>query len=174
MLVACTSTPTHYMGIDLSQADSGATVGSSEQFRAEILDGLRKLQATGCPAEGEALSPECARQLGELTRALTNTPAYLERLPLVSLARRAQAGDKHAQFELGRRFEEGRDVQQDYKLARKLYRLAANDTHGTRIAFVRGVGGMADSVQAVPGGPITPGLKEARERLAALDEQPDK
>lgn len=41
---------------------------------------------------------------------------------LQSLARRAQAGDKQAQLELGIRYEEGRGVEADPEAARRLYR----------------------------------------------------
>lgn len=170
MLVACTSTPTHYMGIDLSQPPAASSPGDKGEFVAAIRANMEQIRSANCAASEKSLSEECNRLLADFAQLMADR-STLERLPLVALARRAHSGDKRAQLELGRRFEEGRDVEQDLNRALKLYRMAAADTQGTRIAFVRGVGGAADSVQAVPGGPTTPGLAEAKERLAALKDR---
>jgi hypothetical protein len=85
---------------------------------------------------------------------------------LRELARRAQAGDKQAQLELGIAFEEGRGVVRNIKLASQLYGAAASDTGGKRTMYVpTGTG----SVQAVTvdTGLLVPGLFEAKRRLSA-------
>src|SRR3546814_3291135 len=51
------------------------------------------------------------------------------------LARRAAAGDKHAQLDLGIRYEEGNGVPRDLKRARQLYRLAAPPSGGTMYVY---------------------------------------
>lgn len=90
---------------------------------------------------------------------------------LQSLALRARAGDKHAQLELGIRFEEGRGVPVRRTLARRLYRLAARDSGGmvwTHSPSVRGVPGTPIQVDL---GPRQAGLAEARRRLERLDRE---
>jgi hypothetical protein len=51
---------------------------------------------------------------------------------LQDLARRAQAGDKQAQLDLGIAYEEGRGVAVDLRRAERLYRMAAADSGGIR------------------------------------------
>jgi len=88
---------------------------------------------------------------------------------LQALARRAQAGDKQAQLELGIRYEEGRDVPVDLGRAERLYSIAANDSGGTRLIFVPSSrpGGSGATVP-LNGGPLVAGLPAARARLEAL------
>jgi hypothetical protein len=81
---------------------------------------------------------------------------------LQSLANRARAGDKHAQLELGIRFEEGAGVPVDLGKAIKLYRYAASDTGGARTIFVPNGAGVAATT--VKSGPLVPGLPAARLR----------
>jgi TPR repeat protein len=50
---------------------------------------------------------------------------------LQSLAQRARGGDKHAQLELGIRFEAGLGVPVDWARAERLYGLAAATSGGT-------------------------------------------
>ena len=87
-----------------------------------------------------------------------------------SLARRAQAGDKHAQLELGIRFEEGNGVERDLKRAKKLYRAAAKDSSGRQWVYSpsTGSGSPGRAIPVVTGG-LQPGLEEARIRLERLD-----
>lgn len=87
--------------------------------------------------------------------------------PLAALARRAEMGDKHAQFELGTAFEKGLGVSADLVRARRLYALAAADSGGSRLMMVPN----GSALSAVPtySGQHAPGLPEARERLKASD-----
>jgi len=87
---------------------------------------------------------------------------------LQALAERAQAGDKHAQYELGMRFQEGRGVSADLVRARQLYRSAAADTGGTVFVY-QSPTRKGDSGHVIPvdTGPENEGLLEARLRLAA-------
>lgn len=86
-----------------------------------------------------------------------------------SLARRAQAGDKHAQLELGIRYEEGRGVQRNLDKAERLYRLAAADSGGRTWVYSPPVrkGGSGRSIP-VELGPKQPGLTDAARRLVVL------
>jgi hypothetical protein len=91
---------------------------------------------------------------------------------LQELASRAQAGDKHAQLELGIAFEEGRGVPRELKTAEKLYRLAARDSGGTMWVYSPPVGnGASGRVIPLRRGPRQAGLTEAQARLEALDGQ---
>jgi hypothetical protein len=88
---------------------------------------------------------------------------------LQDLARRAQAGDKHAQLDLGIAYEEGRGMLPDIKRARHLYRMAATTGGGTIYVYqppVRtdGRGG----VVPVNLGPMVRGLEAAKVRLKNL------
>ena len=89
---------------------------------------------------------------------------------LQSLARRADAGDKHAQLELGIRYEEGRRVPLDRKRAERLYRLAAADEVGRIYVYTPAVHpGGRGRVLSLRSGRREPGLREAARRLAALN-----
>ncbi|HEX8402002.1 MAG TPA: SEL1-like repeat protein [Allosphingosinicella sp.] len=85
------------------------------------------------------------------------------------LAQRARDGDKHAQLELGIRFEEGRGVVADLPLARRFYRAAAEDVTGTIPVWLPAAGRVPGHIILVAGGRRTPGLVNARVRLGALD-----
>ena len=91
---------------------------------------------------------------------------------LQTLARRAGAGDKQAQLELGIRYEEGRGVSRDFARAEKLYRAAARESGGVTIVYnPPATKGGAGSLQRLDHGPAKPGLTEARERLERLRRQ---
>lgn len=87
-----------------------------------------------------------------------------------TLAAAAQAGDKHAQFELGAAFEAGTEVPQDTGKARTLYRLAAADSGGPIWVYSPPVtrGGRGRVIE-MNGPPRQAGLEVARLRLEALD-----
>ena len=88
---------------------------------------------------------------------------------LQELARRAQAGDKHAQLDLGIRYEEGRGVPVDLERAKKLYRAAATESGGTIQIYTPPVGENGQGrVVSHNRGPIQPGLPEADRRLQSL------
>lgn len=92
-------------------------------------------------------------------------PASAVALDARALATKAQSGDKQAQLELGIAFEEGRlGLRPDAKRATKLYAAAAMDTGGTRTAFIPNNGAVSAMTQYA--GPLVPGLKEARAKLA--------
>ena len=88
---------------------------------------------------------------------------------LQALARRAKAGDKHAQLELGIRYEEGRGVPIDLGRAKTLYREAATDSGGTELVYVPASvkRGRAASVP-INRGPRIVGLPEAQAKLQGL------
>lgn len=89
---------------------------------------------------------------------------------LQTLARRAQAGDKHAQLDLGIRYEEGRGVSRDLARARQLYARAATSTGGAVEMYQprADTNGTGD-VRTVGRGSVVPGLSAARERLERLE-----
>ncbi|WP_162806791.1 SEL1-like repeat protein [Sphingosinicella terrae] len=84
---------------------------------------------------------------------------------LQGLAMRAQAGDKHAQLELGIRYEQGRGVPVNLARAEHLYRLAASDSSGSGLVYLPPVGTARGQVVPVRTGQSSRGLDEARERL---------
>ena len=88
---------------------------------------------------------------------------------LQSLASRAQAGDKHAQLELGIRYEEGRGVSYDLERAEQLYRFAAADNLGTRLVYIPAPSPTGRSaIIPINGGVFSPGLPAARARLVEM------
>lgn len=89
---------------------------------------------------------------------------------LQQFASRARAGNKHAQLELGIRFEEGRGVERDIAKARDMYRLAASDSGGTVWVYVPPTAkGLRGRVIPVTSRQKTSGLAEAKARLDALE-----
>lgn len=87
-----------------------------------------------------------------------------------SLAQRAQAGDKHAQLELGIAFELGRGVPRDLKAARSLYKQAANDSGGVIWVYSPPVGsGTRGQVIPIDTGVRRAGLEEAKRRLEEME-----
>ena len=113
--------------------------------------------------------------LGGLTGCASNTYAGIPLAvgtadpALQHLARRARAGDKRAQLELGIRYEEGRGVPLDLNLAERLYRQAAAGTPRTTAIYVPARGGRGRG-RVLPArlGLAARGLPEARRRLHAL------
>lgn len=87
---------------------------------------------------------------------------------LQSLARRAEAGDKQAQLELGIAYEEGRGVSVDLERARDLYRLAASDSGGPLYVYQPRVGEAGARVVRIERGSAPSGLDEAEARLRAF------
>ena len=88
---------------------------------------------------------------------------------LRSLVRRARAGDKVAQLELGIRFEEGIGVPVDLKRAERLYRLAAPKSARSIWVYSPPAGGSARGEMLYLGeAEAGHGLAEAAERLDAL------
>jgi hypothetical protein len=88
---------------------------------------------------------------------------------LQDLARRAQAEDKHAQLELGIRYEEGRGVAPDFRRASKLYRSAATTTAlSTSYSLPQGRGG-STSAGVLYSGAVSAGLPYALARFCSLE-----
>ena len=88
---------------------------------------------------------------------------------LQELARRAQAGNKHAQLELGIRYEEGRGVPVDLGQATERYGSAASETGRIIHVYSPIVGKNGQSrVIAINRGPSHPGLAHARVQLQPL------
>jgi len=86
------------------------------------------------------------------------------------LARRAQAGDKQAQLDLGIRFEEGVGVPHDKVRATRLYQMAATDSGGAIWVYSppirNGAKGSLIRIERKP----EMGLEEAKARLAKQSE----
>lgn len=100
---------------------------------------------------------------------LSQPTASEDQAELQALAKRARAGDRYAQLELGIAFEEGRGVARDLRKAEKLYRLAATGSGGTMWVYSPPVrSGASGQVLPVDRGAVQPGLPEAATRLAAL------
>jgi hypothetical protein len=113
----------------------------------------------------------------------TTLPCELVPLPILSQMARNNA-NKHAQLEMGKRYEQGRGVAQDYAKARKFYRMAGRDLkRGTPVLMPGrdmsplgfgefGHGGTLIEAglnrSRTPGTVIAKGLPEARRRLARL------
>lgn len=109
----------------------------------------------GCSAHRYAGVPLRARAASPELRALTT---------------RARFRDRRAQRELGIRFEEARGVSASIARAKYLYRKVVAERGGVLWVYTPSV------VQGQPGrvapldlGPKSPGLDEARRRLASLD-----
>lgn len=105
-----------------------------------------------------------------VTEGPTRIPCEVVPLPVLA----DMAGNvlnKHSQFELAKRFEEGRGVQKDYAMARRWYRMAARDAR--RGSPVVGVEPAGFSVSGIGGHTIyvrrrAVGIPEAEERLRNL------
>jgi len=82
-----------------------------------------------------------------------------------ALAVRASAGDKQAQYELGRWFEDSTDAN-GVKKAIALYRQAASDSGGSRLLLVPSSSGLTTSVVGM--GPKIAGNEAALARLQQL------
>ena len=86
-----------------------------------------------------------------------------------ALAKRAKMGDKWAQLELGRRFEEGNGVPVDKRRATHFYRRAASDSRETIWVYSPPPGnGAPGRVVPVEKGVTEFGLEEARQRLSEI------
>lgn len=100
---------------------------------------------------------------------LNAVPANSEAAAIQALARRAQAGDKYTQLELGIRYENGDGVARDLERAKKLYRSAASDSGGRIWVYSPPVGnGTSGRVIPVDAGPKQYGLAEAKKRLELI------
>ena len=88
---------------------------------------------------------------------------------LQQLALRGRAGDKHAQLELGKRYEAGDGVPADLDRAFHLYVLAAMDSGGTTYVYLAPVGKQKyGTTMPINLGPRVAGLPEAKARLKEL------
>lgn len=139
-------------------------------------------------AELRALAESYSRgELGsgfcDWVHPVTNGPTSIpcEVVPLPVLANMARnVLNKHAQLELGKRFEEGRGVERDPAMARRYYRKASRDSQrGAPVLMAkRDVSplGFGEAIvqeaglsrPRVPGWPTAVGLPEAEQRLRAL------
>ena len=185
MLPACAS-PGQYMGIDTSPSAQVSAL-TPEQQNAErerqilmliaVLNGCYERVPGGfrtIPAE-EARNTSCTIQLADIEVRSTSVgarsrgPSSFEAMDLSSLAGLASTGSKHAQLELGIRFEEGIGMIPDLKKAHKLYGLAASNSGGTIWVYSPPVGnGTTGRVIPINTGPVRPGLPEAKRRLEEL------
>ena len=129
----------------------------------------QKLKAL-CAATALAALSACAAPSSYMGIAFAPVAASSEQSEIHSLARRAQAGDKQAQLELGIRFEEGRGVSQDLERARKLYTKAATSSGGLKWIYSPPVGnGTKGRIIPLDTGLVSAGLAEAAVRLENLD-----
>lgn len=81
---------------------------------------------------------------------------------------RARSGDKHAQFDLGVRFETGDGVEKNRAQAIALYRQAASSSGGILWVWSPAVGNVPGRTIPINQGPVVPGLPEARKRLQEM------
>jgi hypothetical protein len=89
---------------------------------------------------------------------------------IIELARRAQAGDKQAQFELGMAYEEGQLLPRNLRRAVALYRLAAAGSSGRHWIYSPPSGaGQVGRVVAVDVGQRQSGLVAAQARLTEMN-----
>jgi hypothetical protein len=141
-----------------------APVNASELDRPVSDAELRALAAAY--QRGDLGSGQC-----DWVHPVTNGPTRIpcEVVPLPILADMARNSfNKQAQLELGKRFEDGRGVAQDYDLARRYYRMAAREPR--RGAPVNGEGLATFQVSGIGGHtiysrPRAVALAEAQERL---------
>lgn len=190
--ISACAAPTQYMGIPLEPTagiappplsstpdDDSETVGFKVMEYLPVISGLRD---AGCPIDQstESFTEACKQEhqrlvLEAYTQKLDSAAVQfasgdLSDTPLSTLAAQAQSGDKHAQLELGKRFESGRGVERDLGKAQKLYRLAASDSGGTIWIYSPAVGnGTKGRVIPVNSGPKRVGLAEAKRLLAKLE-----
>jgi len=88
--------------------------------------------------------------------------------PIGRLECAAAAGSKEAQLALGKAYEKGDGILQDYKRAAKLYRMAGSPTSGTIYVYSPPVGKAPGQVLPLRAGPDRPPLGEALYRLSEL------
>ena len=175
-----------YMGIDISAPHVTAPLSAEARAAMQMRDILMLITISeGCyervpggfravPAE-QASSFECAEKLAAIENLDARLGAAgkangLTSMDLAALARRANAGDKRAQLDLGVRFEEGIGMERDPAKARKLYAQAATTSGGTIWVYSPPVGnGTSGRVIPVDRGPRQPGLAEAKQRLVTLE-----
>lgn len=111
----------------------------------------------------------CGAPSGYMGVDLAAIPRTSNQAELQALAKRAQGGDKWAQYELGKRYETGDGVPVDLGLAKTMYRLAAQDSGGTIWLYSPSVGnGTSGRVISVSSGPKNRGLEVARRSLQRL------
>lgn len=83
----------------------------------------------------------------------------------------AERGDKLAQLRLGKLYETGLAVPQDYRRAAALYRASAQFTSGTAFIYSPPIGKSPGRVMPINTGADRAGLPEAKYRLALLHAQ---
>lgn len=183
-LAGCGASGT-YMGIDTTGTEVRALTEREVRIQRERDALMLMAVLAGCyervPGGFRTVPPEkarsfaCGAQLAEIemrSKALPSGrgPSGTEALDLKRLARMAQMGDKHAQLELGIRFEEGIGLPIDFERARKLYVRAASEGGGTLWVYSPPIGnGTSGRVIPIDRGPRIAGLTEARDRLLGLD-----
>jgi len=106
--------------------------------------------------------------VGACARAYVGVPLDPNVTPanIYALAVRARGGDRYAQLELGKMYEEGRGLPRDCRRAMRLYRLASEGSGGSWVYSPK-VNGAPSSLIG-PVGEKARGLQEARVRLARL------
>ncbi len=184
-LSACAGSGSYY-GIDVASMAAEASLDPARQRAVRernlvmviaMLRGcyVREDGGFGPVRAARASSFECAEILADVEHrsaalGLGRAPGGIWALDLATLAQQAQAGDKHAQVELGIRFEEGIGVTQSKSNACSLYRKAATSSGGTIWVYSPPVGnGTTGQVIPIDRGPVIAGLPEASERLEALE-----
>ncbi|MEP0191124.1 MAG: SEL1-like repeat protein [Erythrobacter sp.] len=136
--------PSQYMGI--------STRGPVSQQETALLD------------VGRVLSPMTK---GNCTDLATDLAIKCEFMPLNALAMASATGSKHAQLELGKRFEDGRGVELDLEKAEKLYKRASQTTGGAMSTCVWNEH-TKTCTPIIIDLPYDHGLAEATERLTQL------
>ncbi len=159
---------------------AASPVGASPIERPVSDTELRDLAAAY--ARGDLGSGDCD-WVHPVSGGPTRIPCEVVPLPVLSQMARNIA-NKHAQLELGKRYEAGRGVTADYVKARKLYRMAGRDLRRGTPVLMPGrdlsplafgeVGHGGTAIEAglnrprTPGYVLAAGFPEARKRLARL------
>lgn len=130
------------------------------------------LSIAGCAQSSYMGVPLNGQSLSQNPFGHSFEKAQYRALPLPEVAVRASQGEKSAQLELGKRFEEGRGVEVDLSKARRLYQKASADSGGEILMHVPGSnGGVSGRIERFGRGAKRKGLAEAASRLRALEDR---
>lgn len=161
-----------------SEAERSLRKRHQSLMAVATLGGCYKRTATGFRARlpNEKPPDSCLGLLSELELlgqmiGAGPAPTGLEHVKPPELARKAQNGDQRAALELGIRFEKGIGLKLDLEKAKRLYRRAATDSGGPIWVYQPGVGDAPGRTVRIDTGPKIFGLKEAAERLDALEQR---
>jgi hypothetical protein len=182
-----------FSSIDLTPEEMAAQPNPAKLKLAREYDLVRTLAAmSGCSTRVAASLPKVAEDAAEEIPTVSDgCSSLLSRkqfigqligadkgwtnlydMPIAQLVPKAKSGDKAAQLELGIRFEEGLEIERDFKQAKRLYQLSASDSGGPIWVYQPAVGDAPGRSVQISTSPKIYGLSEAKKRLAALKAAP--